>query len=140
MRGMVLVGAMGVLLAVSTDAQERPRPQGNDGRGRGMTGRVHPRASGWYGGSGYGGYFRLDGGGRPYGIAAGGYGYGAYSQGYAYGNGGWDSEDGDWVMPEYYSLNPGRFQRSWRGYYILPPNFAEEEAQAEAEAKPKNEK
>ncbi len=126
MRGLVLVGAMGVLLAVPAEAQQRPGSRGNDGRGGpGMTARVHPRSAGGYGSSGYGAYRRLDGGGRPY--AMGSRGYGAYSQPYAYSGWSSDSEDGDWVMPEYYSLSPVRYQRSSRGYYILPPNFADQD-------------
>lgn len=124
MRGLVLVGALGVLLAVSAEAQQRPGSRGNDGRGGpGMSARVHPRgAAGWYGsGFGpYGAYWRLDGAGRPYGM--GSRGYGAYS--YGYGDWGAESEDAYYAV-DYHSLSPIRFERSSHGYYILPPNFAE---------------
>ena len=127
MRGLVLVGAMGLLLAVSAEAQQRPGSRGNDGRGGpGMSARVHPRSAGWYasGFGPFGSYWRLDGAGRPNGM--GSRSYGGYSQSNAYGDWSLDSEDGDWVMPQYYSLSGVRFQKSWRGYYILPPNFADQ--------------
>ena len=123
MRGAVLAGAM-VLLAVSAGAQERPGSRGDDGR---MTVRVRPGNAGWYGagygGAGYGSYWRLDAAGRPYARVSDH--YSGDSRTYAVS--GWtaDSEDG-YGLPEYRSLSRERYQRSWRGYIILPPNFAEE--------------
>ena len=114
MRGMVLAGAVGLLLAVSADAQERPR-----------TVRVHSQASGWYGSS-YGAYWRLDVAGRP--LAMRSRSFAPSNQPYA--NAGWttESEDfGGYSMPPYYSLSREPYQRSWRGYIILPPNFADDD-------------
>jgi len=128
MRGMVLAGAMGVLLAVSAGAQGRHGVRGNGDRG--LTVRVHPRSSGWYGSS-YGSYWRLDAAGRPFARVS--RSYGAYSQPYAYGT--WaDDEDGD-AVPEYHSLSRVRYQRSSRGYYILPPNFAATDDEPETEGR-----
>jgi hypothetical protein len=56
------------------------------------------------------------------------------SSGYGYSQPYWGSEsneEGSYRMPAYYSLSPGRYQRSARGYYILPPNFSDDEPQTE---------
>jgi hypothetical protein len=118
---------MGLLVAVSAGAQERPVMRGNDGRGGSMTVRVNPGGR-WYASS-YGAHWRLDSAGRPFAMVSRSYGGGYQS----YGSSDWSSDSEEGAMPQYYSLSPVRYQRSSRGYIILPPNFAAGQSDDEPE-------